>query len=131
MTPKQLKTIAIALGVLLLLWGASELLSGKSDKIMGARLLPPLTATEVDSIVVMRKADTVHLAKQTKGYWTVNGKLASPLEMEGFFKVLADTTRPEIAAENAASHKRMGVDSAGGRKVKIYGGGEIKVDLSV
>ena len=51
--------------------------------------------------------------------------------MEGFFKVLADTTRPEIAAENAASHKRMGVDSAGGRKVKIYGGGQIKVDLIV
>jgi hypothetical protein len=35
MTSKQIKIIAIVLGVLLVLWGASEAFSRKSDKVMG------------------------------------------------------------------------------------------------
>ncbi|MBI4421651.1 MAG: DUF4340 domain-containing protein [Gemmatimonadetes bacterium] len=132
MSPKQLKVISGALAVLLLLWGASELFSRKSDKTLGERLFPPLALTDVDSIVIARKADTVRLVRPAgRGIWMVNGHLASALEMEGFFKVLADTARPEIAAENAASHQRMGVDSAGGRKVKVYGGGQVKLDVIV
>ncbi|MBI4501958.1 MAG: DUF4340 domain-containing protein [Gemmatimonadetes bacterium] len=130
MTAKQLKVIALALVVALVLWGASELLSKKSDTTMGARLFPALSATDVDSIVIMRKADTMHLVNR-KSFWTVNGQLASGTEMEGFFKQLADTAPPEIAAENAASHQQMGVDSLGGRRVRIYGGGQAKVDLLV
>src|SRR3990172_7273414 len=130
MTAKQLKTIALALVVALVLWGASELLNKKSDKTMAAGFFPALTPAEVDSIVIMRKADTMHLVNR-KSFWTVNGQLASGTEMEGFFKQLADTASPEIAAENAASHKQMGVDSLVGRRVKIYGGGQPKVDLFV
>jgi hypothetical protein len=97
MTPRQLKIIGLVLLVALVLWGASELLTRKSDKTMGQRLFPALTASDVDSIIVMRKTDTVRLVKQ-KTFWTVNGLLASATEMEGFFKQLADTMPPEIAA---------------------------------
>ncbi len=131
MTPKQLKVIAIVLVVLLALWGASEALTRKSDKTMGGRLFPAVDAASVDSIVIQRKADTVHLVRRTKDVWTVDGQLASAAEMDGFFKQLADTAPPEIAAENAASHQRMGVDSLGGRRVRVYSGGQAKVDLFV
>jgi hypothetical protein len=130
MTPKQLKAIAIALVVALVLWGASELLTKKSDKVMGQKLFPALEAGSVDSIVIQRKADTLHLVKG-RGLWTVNGQLASGTEMEGFFKQLADTTSPEIAAENSASHQRMGVDSVNSRRVKIFSAGQPRVDVFV
>jgi uncharacterized protein DUF4340 len=130
MTPKQLKTIALALVIALVLWGASELLTRKSDKVMGQRIFPALESSTVDSIVIMRKTDTLHLIKG-RGFWTVNRQLASGVEMEGFFKQLADTTSPEIAAENSASHQRMGVDSVGSRRVKIFGAGQTRVDLFV
>src|SRR6185436_17351995 len=131
MTPKQLRTIAIVLVVLLALWGASELLTKKSDKTMGDRLFPAVDVASVDSIVIMRKADTLHLLKRRAGLWTVNGELASGTEMEGFFKQLRDTAPPEIAAENEASHKRMGVDSLGGRRVRVFGGGQARIDVLV
>src|ERR1041385_4581093 len=130
MTPRQLKIIGLVLLVALALWGASELLTRKSDKTMGQRLFPAMTASDVDSIVIMRKTDTVRLVKKN-ALWTVNGQLASGTEMEGFFKQLADTAPPEIAAENSASHQRMGVDSTNSRRVRIYGGGQPKVDLLV
>src|SRR6185295_11443181 len=130
MTPKQIKIILVVLGVLLVLWGASEAFSRKSDKVMGERIFPPLDQGGVDSVVITRKADTSHLVRR-QGFWTVNGELAAQTEMDGFFKQLADTTSPEIAAENSASHQRMGVDSTASRRVRIYAGGQPKVDLLV
>jgi hypothetical protein len=130
MTPQTLKRIMIVLVVLLALWGVSEALTKRSDKVLGSRIFPALEAASVDSIVVKRKADTIRLVRQPK-FWTVNGHLASAAEMDGFFKQLADTTAPEIAAQNAASHQRMGVDSLSGRRVTIYGGGKEAVDLLV
>src|SRR5687768_16436952 len=99
MTPQTLKRIMIVLVVLLALWGVSEALTKRSDKVMGGRIFPALEAASVDSIVVKRKTDTVRLVRQPK-FWTVNGHLGSATEMDGFFKQLADTTAPEIAAQN-------------------------------
>jgi hypothetical protein len=131
MTPKQLRVIALVLVILLVLWGASELLTKKSDKTMGERVFPAVDVSTVDSIVILRKADTLHLLKRPNGLWTVNGELASGPEMEGFFKQLSDSTPPEIAAENSASHQRMGVDSVGGRRVRVFGGGQTRIDVFV
>src|SRR5262249_54347956 len=82
-------------------------------------------------IVIQRKADTMHIVKRSSALWTVNGQLASGLELDGFFKQLKDTTSPEIAAENSASHKRMGVDSVSSRRGKTFAGGRPKVVLFV
>ena len=130
MTPKQLRQIALALVVLLALWGVSELLSRHSDRTVGQRLYAPLPESRTDSIVIARETDTVRLAKHP-GYWAVNGHRASPLEVEGFFKQLADSTPPEIAGESKAVHERMGLDSIKGRFVRVYSGGKPVIELVV
>lgn len=130
MTPKQLKVIAIVLVVALALWGVSELVSGRSDKTAGERVFAGLDLASIDSFVITRKTDTLHFVKRPS-LWTVNGHLASGLEMDGFFKQLADTTPTEVAAENSASHQRMGVDSIVSRRLQIYAGGQVKSDIFV
>lgn len=130
MTSKQLKQIAVALVVLLLLWGASEILLNRSDRTRGERIVPAVDQARTDSVVIARQADTVRLARRN-GIWTVNGQLASPDEVEGFFRQLGDTTPPEIAAQSSAVHGRMGVDSSKGRMVQVYQGGQAAVRLIV
>lgn len=130
MTPKQLKQIAIALVVLLALWGASEALSRRSDRTAGDALYSSVPESQVDSVVIARPEDTVRLVKHP-GYWAVNGHRASPAEVEGFVQQLADTARPEIAGESKAVHQRMGLDSAQGRHVRVFAGGKPAIELLV
>jgi hypothetical protein len=129
MTPKQLLKAALALGILLLLWGATLLFKKtRADKPIGMRL-PAIAATAVDTITISTPTDTIRLARLANG-WTVNGNPASTPTVEEFFTALADTIEPsELVAENVASHQRLGVDSASGRRVVVRGGGQTKLDL--
>lgn len=130
MTPKQLKQIAIMLVVLLALWGVSEVFSRRSDRTAGDVLYSSVPQSQVDSVVIARAQDTVRLIRHPE-YWAVNGHRASPLELEGFFRQLGDTARPEIASESKAVHQRMGLDSAQGRKVRVFAGGKPAIELVV
>ena len=130
MTPKQLKTIALALAVLLVLWGASEVFLNRSDRTRGERLFPAISQAQTDSIVIERKADTVHLVKHLD-YWAVNGRRAHPNEVDAFFTQLGDSTPPEIAARSSAVHARMGVDSTNTRRVRVYSGGQAVIHVLV
>lgn len=130
MTPKQLRLIAKVLVVLLVAWGVSELVSRRSDKTLGQRLYTAVPRSQTDSIVIARDTDTIRLVRHP-AYWSVNGQRASELELEGFFKQLADTTPPEIAAESKAVHERMGLDSAKGRFVRVFSGGKPVIELIV
>ena len=130
MTSKQLKQIAVALVILLALWGVSELLSRRSDKLRAQRLYTPVPEAQTDSVVIARATDTVHLVRHP-AYWAVNGQRASALEVDGFFKELADSAPPDVAAESKAVHERMGVDSAKGRWGRIYTGGKQTIQLIV
>ncbi|MSR06036.1 MAG: DUF4340 domain-containing protein [Gemmatimonadetes bacterium] len=130
MTPKQLRLIARVLVVLLVLWGVSEFLSRRSDKTVGAKLYSAVPMSLTDSIVIARDTDTVRLVRYPK-YWSVNGHRASALELEGFFKQVADTTPPEIAGESKAVHERMGLDSAKGRYVRVFSQGKPVIELIV
>src|SRR2546422_6959442 len=61
MTSKQLKLIAAALAVLLLLWGGSALLSRGSDTITGSLAVPALVEADVDTITIVKATDSIVL----------------------------------------------------------------------
>jgi hypothetical protein len=124
MSAKQLQAIAIGVAVLVALWGASELWSRRTDAAAANLRLPALSASEVDTITITHVADTISLVKQPSGAWTVNRYPASQSGVDDFFEALRDSVKPELVAESPSSFARMGVDSPGGRLVRLVGGGK-------
>jgi len=129
MNSQQLRLIAVALAVLLLLWGGSELLSRGSDTVTGSFALPKLSQADVDTVTIIKGTDTVVLAKQSSGTWSVNGQRAAADAIGELFQAFTDTTRPELVAQAAASFARLGVDSAGGRWLRIRHAGKAQLEL--
>src|SRR3989441_3056334 len=129
MTSKQLKLIAAALAVLLLLWGGSALLSRGSDTITGSLAVPALVEADVDTIAIVKATDSIVLVKQAPprapapAAWTVNGHRAAPDQVRDLFQALQDTVRPELVAQDSSSFARLNVDSAAGRWLRVRGGG--------
>jgi hypothetical protein len=128
MNPKQLKRVAIVLGVVLLLWLSAELLGGGRDDMETAFVLPALQETNVDSVVFASVSDTIVLAR-LGGSWLVNGLEASPDEMSAFFAALADASEAELVSTSALLHARMGVDTAGGTSLKLVDGAGVVAAL--
>ena len=62
MSSLQLRRLAIAVVVLLALWGLSALLSHRTDKVRGALVLPALPPTLKDTIAIVHGRDTIRLA---------------------------------------------------------------------
>jgi hypothetical protein len=131
MSAKQLQAIAIAVAVLLILWGASELWTRRPDATAASPRLPALSAREVDTVVITQKADTVLLAKQSDSAWTVNGYPASQTSIDEFFQALRDSVRPDLVAQSPSSFARMEVDSAAARLVRVTGGGKTLAQVFV
>ena len=123
MTSKQLKLIAAALAVLLLLWGGSALLSRGSDTITGSLAVPALVEADVDTITIVKAADSVVLAKQSPTAWTVSGHRAALDQVRDLLQALKDTVRPELVAQDSSSFARLNVDSAAGRWLRVRGSG--------
>src|SRR2546426_2988573 len=127
MTSKQLKLIAAALAVLLLLWGGSALLSRGSDTITGSLAVPALVEADVDTITIVKGTDSIVLVKQAPppapAAWTVNGHRAAPDQVRDLFQALQDPVRPGLAGQDSSSSARLNVDSAAGRWLRVRGGG--------
>lgn len=129
MSARQLLRAALALAVLIVLWGAVEIgrrLGGDREVPFS---LPALTAPDVDSVVIAKGADTTLLVRRDGARWEVNGYLAASAEVTKFFDALRDTVRSDLVARSATSHERLGVDSVGGRRVRLVGGGRTLADL--
>ncbi len=130
MTPRQLALIAIAFGALLLLWGAAALIRGGESRAAAA--LPAIARDSVDTVAILRAGDTSLLARRDTGDWTVNGYPAERSAVGRLLEALADTLRvAEPVAERTASHPGLGVDSAGGTRVRVAGGGGAIAELVV
>ena len=129
MSAKNLKLIALGLAVLLLLWGGSELFSRNSDSVTAAFALPALAQADVDSISLIKGADSIVLTKQASTGWTANGQRAAPAGVADLFRALRDSERPEIVAQDSSSYARLQVDSAQGRWLRLYRGGKPAVTL--
>ena len=111
-----------ALVVLLVLWGAFALFRGSIGDAARNLALPPLTAADVDRVTIARVRDTVVLARSGAG-WRVNGHAADGTQLDQLFRALADTgASSELLARSAASHGRLGVDTAG--RLVVFGKGD-------
>lgn len=129
MNRQQLKLIAVALAVLLLLWGGSELLSRGSDTVTGSLALPKLSRADVDAITIVKGTDTVVLAKLDSAQWTANGHAAAADAIGELFQAFTDTAPPELVAQSSGSFARLGVDSAGGRWLRVRHAGKEQLEL--
>jgi Domain of unknown function (DUF4340) len=128
---RQLARIAILFGVLLLLWGAAALARHRQSAPAPADrfTFPPIARTGVDSVRIARPGDTVILARRDT-VWTANGHPASSAALGDLFTALADTApASELVAERPASHAGLGLDSAGGTRVRIFGKGRTLADV--
>lgn len=130
MNAKQLRAIAIGLAVLLVLWGTSEYFARGSDTTTATMRLPSLSPAQVDSVIITHRGETTLIAKQATGAWLINRVPASSTAVVDLFKALTDST-PELAAQDSSSFVRMGVDSPGGRLIRITGGGKTLAQVFV
>lgn len=119
MSARQLKAIALGLAAILLLWGGSELLSRGSDSLTGSLALPTFAPTEVDTISLVKGSDSIVLVRQPPDTWRVNAHPAAPDAVIDLLHALRDSTRLELVAQDASSFSRLGVDSAGGRWLRV------------
>ncbi len=131
MNAKQLKQIAVGLAVLIVLWGGLKVFKRDSDTTTAKFVLPALTANDVDSVKISGPSDTLVLAKRGPTSWSVNGMDASLSAVNDLFQALKGTTRAELAAQSASSHKSLGVDAASGKRLTVIKGGKPMVDLIV
>jgi len=120
--PKQLKRIAIALVVILVLWGLAEILGGRPDDTELSLVLPVVQETDLDRIVIEGEADTTVLSREGD-IWTVNGFETSQAAMDELFAALGDSTESKLAATSPLVHQRMGVDSVGGIRMTFFNEG--------
>lgn len=133
MSSQSLKLIAAGFALLLLLWGGSALLSRGSDSVRGSLDLRVPAQANVDTIIIVKRPDTIVLARQSATDWTVNGHRASAGSVTDLFQALGDTAppRPELVAQDASSFARLQVDSAGGRWLRLRHGGKVELELIV
>ena len=111
MSSLHLRRLAIAVVVLLALWGLSALISHRSDKIRGSLVLPVLPPTLKDTIAIIHGRDTVRLAQVAPDVWTANGFPATPGKGTELLKAIGDTAPRDLASISASSFGRMGLDS--------------------
>lgn len=131
MTAKQLTRIAIALGVVLFLWGLAELLGGRRDGPEHVAGIQRVSMAAADSVELRRSEDTLRFVKAESGAWTVNGHAAEESMVQDIFRTFSDSLQAELRARSPSSHARMGVDSAGGKRLRIVAGDRTLVDLWV
>ncbi|HEY7480046.1 MAG TPA: DUF4340 domain-containing protein [Gemmatimonadales bacterium] len=132
MTSKQLARLAMVLGALLLLWGATSLArrGGLGLSASDRFELPRVTRDSTDSVIITRPADTTRLVRRDSTQWTVNGYPASKDAVRELFSALADTgRRTELVGGRTASHSGFGVDSAKGARIRMIRGDSTLLDL--
>jgi hypothetical protein len=130
MTPRNLVRLAVALGLLLILWGAVAVASRRGRDVVPQLLLPKVAAADVDTVSFSGARDTVVLAKVRPGVWHVNGHPADEHLITELLTSLGDTgATGELVAESPTSYSQLGVDSASGRRVRIGIHGKTVLDV--
>ncbi|MXW67683.1 MAG: DUF4340 domain-containing protein [Gemmatimonadales bacterium] len=128
MNAKQLKVIAIVLGVAVLLTlprlfrGSGE--EGTLDVGDGFSFAVTDTIAGVD-IVLADDAGTVRLERTDAG-WTVDGYMAEEPKIRDLLDVIGQLSSSELVARNPSNHAGLGV-AEGGRRVEVRtAGGDVQ-----
>lgn len=130
MSAKTLIRVAFALGVVLILWAAAELVTGRGDEIETGVVIEPFSRGAVEAIEFLSADDTVKLHRTPDG-WTVNGFDAAQSEVESLFEALAEAGEGELVARSPSSHARMGVVDSAGVRLSVGSGEETLADVIV
>jgi hypothetical protein len=116
MSEQTLKGILGALGILVILWLGSVLLSGRrgaGSALDGriASLLEGLDETTVDAVRIVGPNQTATL-QRSGGVWTVNGNLADSSAVTRFWNALVEAEVGGVVANNPSNHERMGLSAS-------------------
>ena len=131
MSPDVLKRALLALVALLIAWGGFALFRRSISDAPVALALPKLSPADVDRITITARGDTIVL-KSTASGWQANGYAAAAGSVDELIGALSDTgNASELVARSAASHARMGVDSAEGHRVRFFKGDRVLADVIV
>jgi hypothetical protein len=131
MSVDRLKRLAIALAILIFLWGAVEILRQGSFSGTTPFDLPEFTIEEVDSVSIVRSVGDVRLIKVGPDMWTVNGYRAQEGGVEPFIELFGEEPRAELVAQNPTTHPRFEVDDASGRTLRVYRGDDVAYEVVV
>jgi hypothetical protein len=131
MSARNLLRLAVALALLLALWGAVAL--GSRGRDTEQRFRPPrVTVKDVDTVTIAGPRDTAILTRTGTETWRVNGHPADHGQVEELLNALADTTASgDLVAESPASYQQVGMDSASGHTVRVVAHGKTVADLVV
>ena len=115
MSEQTLKRILGALGILVILWIGSMLLSerrggGPAPDRGIASLLDGLDQTTVSAVRIAGPSQTVAL-QQSGGAWTVNGNVTDSSAVTRLWDALAEAEVGGIVANNPRNHARMGLSA--------------------
>lgn len=130
MNPKQLRIIAIVLGVVVVLWGLSEVVGGGRDQRETVTLLVPISPEETDRVMLVNSGDTLEF-RRADDAWTVNGFSAASDAITELFAAVANPPEAELISTSASVHARMGVDSANGKQLTFFSGDELIASIVV
>ncbi len=131
MTGAQLRRVAIALAIAVFLWGLVEVFSRRDSGVEESVLLPAIPAEQIETVDLVRPADTVRLQRTGGEAWTVNGFAASPAAVTSLLGALGSATHGELIARNPSSHARMGLDTAGAKRLTVRGADRVLGELLV
>jgi len=131
MSARNLIRPAIALVVLLALWGAVTLGTKQGD-VEQRFWVPTTAAKDVDTVIVAGAHDTIVLARATADARQVNGHPADRRMVEDLLTSLADTAASgDLVAETTASYPQVGMDGASAKHVRAIARGTAVSDVIV
>ena len=116
MSEQTLKQVFGALGILVVLWLGSVLLSvrrggGWASDGGVASLLEGLDETTVSAVRIVGPDQTMTL-QRNGGAWTVNGNPADSSTMTRFWNALVRPEVGRVVANNPSNHERMGLSAS-------------------
>ncbi len=130
MNARTLQRLAGLLVAALVVWvGLGALRRARdTDKRLA---LPRFDAGAVNEVRIVKGADTLRFLR-SQGGWTVNGYAADAPLVNELVAAMGDTsTRSELVAERASSHRQLGLDSAGAWRVSVLQGARTVGDLLI
>ena len=129
MSDRLVRNLIIALAALVAIYGIVRLVSGRGGVPESPYELSSLAEAEIDSVVIQGEAETIRLWEDDG--WKVNGYEAMPETGDALGRALEATRVGEVVSRNPENHQRLGVEEGQGRRLRVFAGGQERIELVV